>query len=269
MSTGAGPPDWRHTMRAVAGSAVLNARMSSENWPFAWRANTAPNVPQQSESCVPLHFTHMLTVPAVAAFSPPPPGTLTYCNNEPLNPSAPPATPFRSGTVVTPAIKVPLVPRVAFALPSNGQYESSVALLRPPHELSSKPGFRQVVPRSVPEASNRQRAFREMSARRCTFAADGKLRPPGVPSTRTLEVQFSGGPLVEFSSRLARVAPEPSGATGHLPPSRYSISSIRRSLRSRNSILAVLLFNLPVKGPSTLMIPVAACSAPGLLAITR
>ena len=37
---------------------------------------------------------------------------------------------------------------------------------------------------------------------------------------RTLEAYLdSGGALAEFSSLLASVAPEPSGASGHLPPS--------------------------------------------------
>src|ERR1043166_2923495 len=125
--------------------------MSSENWPFACRASTAPNVPQQSASCVPDHLTHMLTVPAGAALRPPPPATLTY--SDPLKPSAPPTWPCRSVGVVTAPANVPFTPRAAVALPSNGQYESRVALLRPAQALSSKPGSFQAVPRSVPEAS--------------------------------------------------------------------------------------------------------------------
>ena len=39
--------------------------MSSENRPLPCRASTAPKVPQQSASCVPLHLTHKLMVPAV------------------------------------------------------------------------------------------------------------------------------------------------------------------------------------------------------------
>src|SRR5262245_34722299 len=105
--------------------------MSSENWPLAWRASTAPNEPQQSASCVPTHLTHIAIVPAVAPLSPPPPATLTYWLDAPLNVSAPPATPLRSAVAPTAPTSEPLVPRVAVALPLNGQYETSVALLRP------------------------------------------------------------------------------------------------------------------------------------------
>src|SRR2546425_3570246 len=111
MSVGAGPPDCRQTMRAKDGSAAFNARISSENWPLDCRANTAPKLPQQSASWVPVHFTHMLMVPAVAALSPPPPATLTYC--DPLNASAPPATPFRSVVPLITPTNVPFTPRVA------------------------------------------------------------------------------------------------------------------------------------------------------------
>src|SRR2546423_14657646 len=107
-------------MRAKDGSAALSARMSSENCPFDWRANTAPKVPQQSASCVPDHFTHILTVPAVAALRPPPPGTLTYC--DPLKASAPPATPFRSVVLLITPTHVPFTPRVALESPPNGQF---------------------------------------------------------------------------------------------------------------------------------------------------
>src|SRR5688572_21586104 len=106
---------------------------------------------------------------------------------------------------MTPFIKVPFAPRVAVALPSNAQYESSVAAFRPCQELSLNPGSRQAVPRSVPLASYRHSAFKGTRKRRYELSAGGKLRMPGVPSMITLEVQFSGDWLVRFGSRLASV----------------------------------------------------------------
>src|SRR4051795_3922245 len=117
MSAGAGPPDCRHTNRATAGSALFSARMSSENCPLDCLASTAPKVPQQSPSWIPLHLTHRLIVPAVAAFRPPPPATLTYWDDAPLNASAPPAVPFLSVVATTPPMREPLVPLVAAASP--------------------------------------------------------------------------------------------------------------------------------------------------------
>src|SRR5258706_4581523 len=121
MSTGAGPPDCRQTTCAVSGLGVLKAMMSSENCPFDCRASTAPNVPQQSASCVPTHLTQRLIVPAVAALSPPPPGICTHWDSAPLKASAPPASPFRSVAPATAPTKVPSTPRLAAAFPLKGQ----------------------------------------------------------------------------------------------------------------------------------------------------
>src|SRR6185503_4837712 len=123
ISVGAGPPDCRHTTRAVSGLELFKAMMLSEKRPLPWRASTAPKVPQQSASCTPLHLTHMLMVPATAALRPPPPVTDTYVFT-PLKARAPPATPFRSAVVPTAFMSEPLVPRVAVALPLKGQYET-------------------------------------------------------------------------------------------------------------------------------------------------
>src|SRR5262245_36007310 len=99
--------------------------MLSENWPLACRASTAPKLPQQSASWVPTHFTHRLTVPAAAALSPPPPATCTYWESVPVKLRAPPAAPLRSAAAATVPTVVPLTPRTALGLPSNGQYDTN------------------------------------------------------------------------------------------------------------------------------------------------